>query len=128
MSSLPSVGKEGSADIEQILSLNPDVVLLKYWQVEDIVEKLEGVVPVVTFRMADPATYSENVEKIGRIFSRENKASEFIAWYEDKLEVIRVTLDGVEGEEKPDLFQFYGGEYGMVEGPPYGTFGSEKPL
>ena len=128
LSSLPSIGKTGSVDIEKILTLEPDVVLMKYWRAEDVVEQLEGSVPVVTFRLGDPETYSENVKEIGKIFGREKDASDYIAWYEGKLEYVQKTIEGVKAEDRPNLFDFYGGEYGMVEGPPYGTFGSDNPI
>jgi iron complex transport system substrate-binding protein len=125
-SKLPSVGTTESPNFEAILSLHPDIVLVPYWISEEIEEKLESDIPVVRLNVGPPLTYKDEIEKLAAIFGEEENAKAFIDWYQGYVVAITERLEGLKEEDTPLVFDFYGGDWGMSAGPPYGTYGKEN--
>jgi iron complex transport system substrate-binding protein len=73
-----------------------------------------------------PLTFEEDVEKLGIILGKDDEADEYINWSQSYLDVIAERVEGLSEEEKPRVFDYYGGEWGMDSGPPYGTYGEEN--
>ena len=126
LSSLPSMGNATAPDIEKIVRLQPDLVIALYWLLDGLEEKLEPEIPVIRLRPEAFDAYDDSVNQIAAIFGKEKEAQRYIDWYRGKVEMINQSLVGLSEEEKPRAFVFYGGEHGMSEGPPYGTFGTEN--
>jgi len=126
ISKLPSVGTNDYPDYEKIIELDPDLVLAYYLSPEDVKEKLEPEITVVSLNCGPPLTYTQDVKKLGYILGKKDRADEYIDWYESYLDTIAGRVEGLSDDDKPLVFDFYGGEWGMSEGPPYGTFGKEN--
>jgi ABC-type Fe3+-hydroxamate transport system substrate-binding protein len=126
LSSLPSVGEARSPNYEEMFTLDPDLVLATYWTDSGLEEKLEPDIQVLRLNIGPPQTYEEEIEKLGRIFDREKEAKEFIDWCNEKVALVTEEVKNLAEKERPRVFDFYGGEYGASEGPPYGTFGKEN--
>ena len=124
---IPKVGDYTAPDIEKILEINPDIIFLSYWTPKDIDRAIDGAIPIVRLRL-EPETYGENIHLIGHILGKENEANDFVEWYMSQLDIIKKKIATVPIDERKRVFEFYGGEYGLTEGPPYGTFGKESPL
>ncbi len=124
---IPKVGDYTAPDIEKILEINPDVIFLSYWTPTDIDKAVNGAIPIVRLRL-EPETYDENIRLIGHILGKDNEAETFVEWYMGQLDIIKEKIAAVPVDERKRVFEFYGGEYGLTEGPPYGTYGKESPL
>ncbi len=126
MSKLPSVGTYDNPDYEKIIELEPDVVLNYYLSLGELEEMLEPEITVVRLNCGPPLTYTEEVRKLRYILNTEKDGEAFIAWYEGVVNEITEKTAGLSEDDKPRVFDFYGGEWGMSEGPPYGTYGKEN--
>ena len=124
MSQLPSIGSSNAVNYEQILELAPDVVIVPYhYDVATIKEKLEPDIQVVVLNIGGPSEFVHDVQAIGAIFDREKEAEEFLNWYHGFLDPIVAKTSVLADDEKVKVFGYYGGEMGMSEDPPYGTYG-----
>ena len=126
MSKLPSVGTWDYPDYEKILEFDPDIVLATYISPEDVEEKLEPEITVISLNCGGPLRYTQDVKKLGYILGKKDRADEYIDWYKSYVDTIVGKVEGLSDDDKPRVFDFYGGEWGMSEGPPYGTSGREN--
>jgi iron complex transport system substrate-binding protein len=126
ISKLPSVGTLNHPDYEKIIEFDPDLVIDYYLSPGDFEEKLEPEITVACLNCGPPLTYTQDVKKLGYILGKKDRADEYIDWYESYLDTIAGRVEGLTDDDKPRVFDFYGGEWGMSEGPPYGTFGKEN--
>ena len=125
-SKLSGVGSPDAPDYEAIIALDPDIILVPYWTSDEVEEKLSSVVPIFRLNVGPPLTYKEEVEKIGIIFGEEDNAAAYISWYEGLVESVTSRTEDIPDSEKPKVFDFYGGDWGMSAGPPYGTYGEDN--
>ncbi len=126
LSKLPSVGYHENINYEKIFELAPDLVIAPYYLTGELEETLEPEITVVCLNCGPPLTYTEEVRKLRYILNTEEDGEEFIAWYEGMENYITEKTAGLSEGEKPRVFDYYGGEWGMSEGPPYGTYGKEN--
>lgn len=125
-SKLPAVSTTETPNYEDILALNPDLVIASYWMPEALEEKLEPAIPVVRLDIGPPETYAAELKTLAAILEEEELAQELIDWYQGHVKNITQRLHGITDAEKPAVFDFYGGEYGTSAGPPYGTYGKDN--
>ena len=125
-SELANIGTTDSPNYEAIVSLDPDIIIVPYWITDEVEEKLSSTFPVFRLNVGPPLTYKEEVEKIGIIFGKEDNAAAYISWYEKLVESVTDRTEGLTENEKPKVFDFYGGDWGMSAGPPYGTYGEDN--
>nr|QNO57431.1 vitamin B12-binding protein [Methanosarcinales archaeon ANME-1 ERB7] len=124
---LPTVGTLGEVDYEKIFELEPDIVMHNCWRDPgEIEEMLEPEITVVRLDLYVQPTYTEEVRKLRYVLNTEEDGEEFIAWYEGMVNEIAEKTAGLSEDEKPQVFRYYGGEYGYGEGPPYGTYGKDN--
>ena len=107
-----SVGEQWNPDIEEILSLNPDTVILHpisgfrggkgLDELQDALEK--AGVSVLRFGCNDLETYPEELKKLGEVFNQSKKAEEFLNWREDILKEIKNKLGGIKEDSKPNVY------------------------
>ncbi len=126
---LPIVSVSGSAtqNYEAILSLEPDLVLAAFWADPDLEKILGSVTQVVRFDIGRPLTYSNDVRTLARIVGGMQKAEEFISWYETIVNSLQNKLSGIGKDQYPRVFDYYGNESGLSDGPPFGTYGKMNP-
>ena len=127
ISKLPSIGDYDYPDYEMIIALEPNVVIPTYWGAPGLEEILGPAgITVVRLDCAPPLTYAEEVKKLGYILGEKDSADEYIDWYQSYSDTITERVEGLSEEDKPQVFGYYGGEYGIGEGPPYGTWGKDN--
>lgn len=114
-----------SVDFEAIARLKPDLVLTTYWESADLEKKLGPEVTVLRINMGQPDTYLEDCRSIARAIGKEKEIQPYIDWVQGILVDLdrRVAKGLAANPRKPRVFSFYGGEHGMSDGPPYGTYG-----
>lgn len=104
---VPSIGQGWNPNTEEILALNPDVVLLSGTERSDLdpVRKvLESAnITVLRFKLQTPEIYREEVETLGYIFGRD-EAKEYLDWYGDVLESIEDRVAMISEDDKPTVY------------------------
>ncbi len=100
------VGGEGgpwNPVVETILAQDPEVVILPScggpygYTADEETELLESMdVTVLRFCFNQPETFSEELEKCGYVFEKEEEADDFIAWHDDILSSIETELSGAD--------------------------------
>ena len=118
LSKLPSVGKWNSLDMEAILSLNPDLVLTyggsSYSeQTDDIFNDLP--VTVVKLPFYEPESMAHDMEKVGYILGKVERAHEYIDFEGEYMSTINDVVGGLSEDEKPRVYLEWATK-------PYGTY------
>ena len=117
LSKLPSISRP--YDCEAILSLNPDLAITYRSDVltHHLDEKLPGV-SVVTLEFLNEWDIKEEIQKLGYILGKEERAKEYIDDFYDKyISFIRTQTEELSEEEKPKVYVEYW--------KPYHTYGSK---
>ncbi len=117
----------GTLDYEQLISLKPDLVLAAFWFDERLESLLEPDIQVLRFDIGPPVSYAKDVRTLAKILDKQENAEEFITWYESIVNGLESELKQVNKGSGPRVFDFYGGENGRSDGPPYGTYGKKNP-
>ena len=110
--SLPSCGVGGpqaqTAEAEKILSCNPDIVISEYEDVDksNALQEQLGV-PVITLKpgqsvFADP--FKDTLRLLGKVFGKENRAEDIIAFVEAEAAEISTRTAGVAEDQKPSVY------------------------
>lgn len=82
---------------ESILAQNPDVVLLKTQMRETLGVAVEATgVPVVYLDLETPEQYQRDIEIIGTMLGRQQRAREIINLYNDRIATLGETLSGAD--------------------------------
>jgi len=100
LASLPSAGCKTNINIEELLSLKPDLVISDklYTQVnEDITN---AGVPVAVVDVELPENLIKSYEMIGSIVGKEKETGEFISYYQEKMDLVRKTTDQIPEDDR----------------------------
>lgn len=96
------VGNPG--DLEAILTLEPDLIINGYYKAEaDHNIALSKIATTIPFNPARP--YSERVEEMGKIFSKQEEAAQLIAKFETQSQEMFDKLQLAEGETATVFYQ-----------------------
>lgn len=108
-------------NMEKLLELSPDLLILEVIPspgMDDLIKKLDGIIPVVTVKTYDPEEMFHSFDILGKLLNREDEAKTFTSWVKN----IQTTLLDKVGElpdsEKTTIFYKTG--YGSVD--EIGTF------
>jgi iron complex transport system substrate-binding protein len=115
---LPTVGTFFDVNAESVLLADPDVILTVAWHHDpDKTQETLGI-PVVCI---DADYYKESLELMAEVLGgeAETKATELIAYYEEKMAVIQAAIAGVPEEERTKVY--IAGSGGFLS-----TFGKES--
>ena len=99
--------EEGGTSVEQVIDLEPDLVLAPNTIPEDTVDQLrtEGDLTVYHFESATSIDdVREKTELIGQLVGECEGAEDTVAWMDDELEEV---ADRIEGEEPTIYFEFF---------------------
>lgn len=115
-SKLPTVGHFYEPNVEKIIELYPDLVLVHPGSgngtfgayIGPLLEKLDGAgLTVACFACSNPEIYSEEVEKLGKLFEHQEDAQKFIAFYNGFFESIQERIEDLPDSEKPLVYSEY---------------------
>jgi iron complex transport system substrate-binding protein len=80
---------ERDASAEQILPLQPDLVLMKSFMAESLGESLEQLgVPVVYLDLETPEQYERDLATLGAVFASPGRAQELLAYYGERTALV----------------------------------------
>ncbi|RVV98324.1 ABC transporter substrate-binding protein [Mesobaculum littorinae] len=121
LTEIPTFGgfKDGTFDIEQAVSLDPDVMLMNLeskaaTDEADYEEKLAKVgIPIVyvDFREKPFEHTQQSMEIIGALFGEEDRAAEFNAFYDAQMARVTDVIDAQQDLERPLTFVERAGGY-----------------
>ncbi|NIZ12617.1 ABC transporter substrate-binding protein [Phaeobacter sp. HF9A] len=121
LTDIPTFGgfKDGSFDIEQAVSLSPDVIILNLeakaaTDEANYEEKLAKVgIPIVyvDFREKPFEHTQKSMEIIGELFGKEDRAEEFNAFYAEQLARVTDVIDAQDDLKRPLTFVERAGGY-----------------
>jgi iron complex transport system substrate-binding protein len=102
LSRLPSIGSDRIPDFEEILNLQPDIILpgMGGYYKEEYIEKTPGIT-VVYLSLISWEDYVQSVTKIGYIIDRRDEAEKFLKWRESGLNKIKERTEGLSEDAKP---------------------------
>ncbi|HSJ58930.1 MAG TPA: ABC transporter substrate-binding protein [Anaerolineae bacterium] len=99
---------------EQVAPLNPDAVMIRDFMEESMGRTFEQIdVPVVYMNLETPETYFRDLRTLGQLFDNEERAEEIEAYYQDRLDVVREGLEGLEAGDRPRVLLM---QYSTQEG------------
>jgi iron complex transport system substrate-binding protein len=122
---LPIISDESqTVNDELIIQLDPDLILSKPSFATMISDVVKDEIAVVQLSFNSVEAY----KTLGNILDKKDKANEFISWINSYTDIIDERISTLSEEEYTDVFAYYGGEYGITDPPPYGTFGKDNSL
>ena len=112
---LPDVGYNDTISVENIISLDPDVVLMSapvnYDYIEPELDKFAeaGIeVAFVNYHKQTVEMHRSSTELIGEIMGQEERAKEISDFYEDQVKLIEERISGLEeNAERPKVYMEY---------------------
>ncbi len=89
-------------NVEEIASLNPDIVLLKGTSVDKASESLEKIgIPTFYLALETPDQFLQDVTNLGLILGNTKRAEEIRGFYQVRMERMQKRLAGVSDQKKP---------------------------
>ena len=121
MTDIPTFGgfKDGSFDIEQAVSLNPDVMIMNLESkaatdeagYEEKLAKVGIPIVYVDFREKPFEHTSQSMEIIGQLFGKEERAQQFSRFYDEELARVTDVISTKENLNRPLVFVERAGGY-----------------
>ena len=120
MSKQPIIGTAGpggigTIDYEKVLTLEPDIFFTYIHtppqeELEEILEP-HGI-QVLRLEFGTVSEIAQDMKKLGYLLGKQDKAEEFIDWYEEYLSTIKSRTEGLSEDEKSQVFI----EFAYLEG------------
>jgi len=103
---VPGVGSSTKPDTEAILALNPDLVQgYACFDLSALRDVLEDVgIPLVQLDFSKPDKYCEEIDIMGIILDKEERAEELISFEQQYLDLIAERVEDLEPEQKPRVY------------------------
>ncbi len=104
---VPDLGGIYEVNLEALIDIDPDLLILESIPgpgLPELIEALDGVIPVVVLRTFNPATLVDGFETLGQLLDKEEEASNYIAWYQDIENSIAERTANLEESEKTRYF------------------------
>lgn len=122
-SQLPSCGVGGpmaqTAEAEKILACNPDIVISEFEDIEkeNALQEQLGV-PVITLKAGPKGVFDDafagSMELLGKIFSKEARATELCAFIREEAAEISKRTESVAEDKKPSVYMCGLGNWGTT--------------
>ncbi|VUT24166.1 MAG: corrinoid ABC transporter substrate-binding protein [Candidatus Methanolliviera sp. GoM_oil] len=128
-SNAEEIGMGAMPDIEAIQELDPDIVIVYAPGIynpphETVIpgvyvgleENLEPEIPVLRLDLYAIPTVRDEVRRLGYLLDAEDKADEYVEWYDRSVNPIIDRGRGISDAEKPDFYTELGLPFSMVTG------------
>jgi len=109
LENIPNVGSAKDLSVEQVISLNPDVLIVPAYSwksAKDVYDKVEQAgIPILTidYHTETLETHRESIMLLGKVLGREEKAQELVDFYEEQVNEVYSRLDEID-EPKPKVY------------------------
>ncbi|MEG0013238.1 MAG: ABC transporter substrate-binding protein [Cellulosilyticaceae bacterium] len=106
---LPAIGSGKSVNVEEILALDPDVVIMPY-RLKEFIPQFEALnIPVIAVEPESMKNFLECVELIGTVIGAEERATELANYYTSKMEEVKALTKDV--QDKPKVYMSGGSSF-----------------
>lgn len=112
----PMMGNGFEPNMEVLLDINPDVLILEVIPmpgIEDLIKKLEGIIPVIAVKTYDPEKMNQSFEILGKVLDKEDEAAKYINWCNDIQDYLLEKVSTLKEDELTRIFYKTG--YGGAE-------------
>lgn len=93
---------------EQVAAVNPDAVLMKSYLAETLGQPLEVLgIPVIYLNLEIIDQYPQDINTLGQLFQNEERAAKIIAFFQERVDRIQNTLNGLDEAKKPRVLLLY---------------------
>ena len=109
---LPNVGSHSEPNLEQILSLKPDVIIAYSGPAFDICEKMQEVIgiPVVAYKLEATCDHMfKEIEFVGAVLGKDREAKEINSYFKKKLDKVTEVTSEIPENEKPSVYHIWDG-------------------
>jgi iron complex transport system substrate-binding protein len=105
LSKLPPVGTVRDPDIEQILLLNPDLILTftNFPGPELLEDKLPATIPVIRFDLSRVDYLKQEMKALGYMVGME-EVNDYLEWYDGYVGTVKERVSGIPEEDKVRVF------------------------
>jgi iron complex transport system substrate-binding protein len=116
-----NVGKYSEPDLEKIAELKPDVVFgYKSSIANGVADKLKSMgIPFVVCECNKIQTFDKDVELMGRVLGKEDKAKEFLVFHNSIMNLLTERTKNISADQRIPLYLTGGGKR------PYSTYGKD---
>ena len=106
LSTLPSIGTVRAPDLEQILMLDPDLVITftNFPDPTTLEDKLPDTVPVVRMDLSRVDSLPGEVAMLGYVLGSGEVAEDYLAWYEGYVNMVKERVADIADEDKVTVF------------------------
>jgi iron complex transport system substrate-binding protein len=102
---LPSVGDFSNVSLERVAALEPDLIITTGHEQKRVVAQLEGLgVPTVAFLASDIAAVRRNIEAVGVMVGKEEKAAALLAEFDAGLAAVASKAGEVPAAARPRVY------------------------
>jgi len=112
--SLPNVGGQqagNTLNYETFLSMKPDVILFAYTpginpntKIEELEQKLYPIPVVAISDATDVLTYTPEIEFLGKLFGKEDQASDLIRTYNEIFQKVNSTVNNIPADQRVRVY------------------------
>jgi iron complex transport system substrate-binding protein len=104
LAALPSAGCKTNVNLEQLLSLKPDLVISdkNYDKVNEDIKR--AGIPLALVDVEIPENLIKSYEMIGKITGKEKEAADFINYYNEKTEIIQKNAADITDADKKSVY------------------------
>lgn len=98
------VSRDFVPNVEELLTVNPDVVIQWAMSEDEIIAPMERAgLNVVAFSWGDHDIERDRISLLGAILGQQDRAAEFLAWEDEVVAEIAAGLDTVAVEDRPTM-------------------------
>ena len=96
------------AGVEEIVSYNPDLVLLKSSMYESLGKKLEQLnIPVFILNLESPDDYIKEISQLGMLLQEQKRAEEIVSYYQRMMKTVSDAMADISLEDRPTVLMLY---------------------
>ncbi len=101
---LPVLSGQGGVNVEEVISLDPDLILVPGFN-KELVDNLEAKgINVFGVVAEDLDLLEETMTQLGKAFGQEEKAQQFVEYYDDTIREIQEKTANLNEEERPMVY------------------------
>jgi len=106
LSTLPSIGTVRAPDLEQILVLNPDLIITftNFPDPASLEDELPDTIPVIRMDLSRVDSIPGEVKMLGYILGGGQVAEDYLAWYEGYVDTVKERVADIADEDKVNVF------------------------
>ena len=99
---------DSNAGVEDIVAVQPDLVIMKSLNAEKYGDPLEQLgIPVVYLDFETAEQYKRDLATLGQLFKNPAKAEELAAWFQGKVDMVSSKVSDLTDDQKPSALIIY---------------------